>query len=100
MAIDLQAQTEQGHHWTCCECNFSSRSLAAALQHCEERSGEYPRAEHMLHELDSAPEHVARNRARRVISCRDEDGHAMNARVVPNRWRYIDGRWEIKGVTA
>jgi hypothetical protein len=79
------------------DCKLTTRSLARALQHCEEASGDYPAAEHVLHELPSAEDKVARNRARRVIACRDEDGRALNARVYRSGWRFIDGRWEIGG---
>lgn len=79
--VDLRGQTEPGYHWSCSTCRFITRSLAAATQHCEEASGDYPAHEHTLHELASDQDTIRRNRARRVIACRNEDGVALNARI-------------------
>ena len=97
MPIDLSAQTEPGHHWSCSACSFSTRSLAFAMQHCEEESGDYPAHEHTLHELP--PDTTARNRARRVISCRFED-KAVEPRVTRSNWRFLDGAWELPGIVG
>jgi hypothetical protein len=88
MPIDLTAPTERGHHWSCSACPFSTTSLALAIEHCEQASGDFPRHEHTLHELEPGDPPPSRSSARRVISCRNEDGIVLNARVYPSRARF------------